>query len=130
MPLYGKRQNKLVVLGLGQDVTIPMHLGCISRATLAAVFALCLLGSQAQQTHAEQPKPSPAASAAANDIAHFFSQVGDQIYEDCIFELSDEQVDIQVALIQAYTKAGASSAVARRLAVKQIHTPALSDKCK
>ncbi len=109
-----------------------MHMGCITRATLAALIGLCVLASasSAQQPKAQQAKPSAAASAAANDIAHFFSQVGDQIYEDCIFELSDEQVDVQVALIQAYTKAGASSAIARRLAVKQIHPPKLSDKCK
>jgi hypothetical protein len=94
---------------------------------LAAVLGACLIPSASS---AQQPKPGAAASAAANDIAHFFSQVGDQIDEDCIFELSDEQVEVQGALIQAYTKAGASSAVARRLAVKQIHPPKLSDKCK
>jgi hypothetical protein len=102
-----------------------MHTGGITPAVLAAALALCALGSASQ---AQQPKAG--ASAAANDIAHFFSQVGDQIYEDCIFELSDEQLEVQVALIQAYTKAGASGAVARRLAVKQIHPPKLSDKCK
>src|SRR4029077_6840939 len=102
-----------------------MHTGGITPAVLAAALALCALSSAPQ---AQQPKAG--ASAAANDIAHFFSQVGDQIYEDCIFELSDEQLEVQVALIQAYTKAGASGAVARRLAVKQIHPPKLSDKCK
>ena len=111
--------------GLGQPVFQKVHTGRITRAVLAGALGLCLLSSTSQ---AQQPKSG--ASAAANDIAHFFSQVGDQIYEDCIFELSDEQLEVQVALIQAYTKAGASSAVARRLAVKQIHPPALSDKCK
>ncbi len=41
-----------------------------------------------------EPSTPPAASAAgaasaADQIADIFSQVGDQIYEDCIFELSD-----------------------------------------
>lgn len=62
-------------------------------------------------------------------MADFFRQVGDQIYEDCIFELSQEQLEIQQALIQAYIKQGAPSALARQLAVKQIRPPRLSDKC-
>jgi hypothetical protein len=78
---------------------------------------------------AQQPKaPSPAA-AAASEMADFFRQVGDQIYEDCIFELSQEQLEVQQALIQAYIKQGAPSAMARQLAVKQIRPPKLSDKC-
>jgi hypothetical protein len=79
---------------------------------------------------APAPAPSPAAGAAANDIADFFSKVGDQIYEDCIFELSEEQVEVQSALVQAYVEQGASNAVARRLAVKQIQPPPLSAKCE
>jgi hypothetical protein len=78
----------------------------------------------------EQAAGSSPAAEAAGQIADFFSQVGDQIYEDCIFELSQEQIEIQQALIVAYTKAGASSAVARKLAVKQIHPPKLSAKCE
>ncbi len=80
---------------------------------------------------AEQP-PVPAAGSAraAGDIADFFRQVGDQIYEDCIFELSQEQLEVQQALIGAYIKQGASSALARQLAVKQIRPPKLSDKCE
>ena len=79
----------------------------------------------AQQTVA----PASEATAAAGDIANFFSQSGDQLY-DCIFELSQEQIEVQQALVQAYVKQGASSSQARQLAVKQIHPPELSDKCK
>jgi hypothetical protein len=67
---------------------------------------------------------------AAGDIANFFRQVGDQIYQHCIFELSQEQLEVQQALIEAYVKQGASSALARQLAVKQIHPPKLSDECE
>ena len=80
---------------------------------------------------AQQPKtPAAGSAAAAGDIADFFSQVGDQIYEDCIFELSQEQLEVQQALIEAYIKHGAPSALARQLAVKQIRPPKLSDKCE
>ncbi len=75
-------------------------------------------------------KADARAAQAADQIADFFSKVGDQIYEDCIFDLSDEQVEVQSALIQAYINQGASSAVARRLAVKQIQPPKLSEKCE
>lgn len=70
------------------------------------------------------------ASPAADEIAHIFSQLGDQIYEDCIFELSEEQIDVQAALIHAYIEKGASSTVARRLAATQIQPPKLSEKCE
>jgi hypothetical protein len=75
-------------------------------------------------------KLDPGSAAAAHEMADFFSKVGDQIYEDCIFELSEEQLDVQSALIQAYIKQGASSSVARQLAVKQIQPPKLSAKCE
>ena len=74
--------------------------------------------------------PSAASAAAAAKIADIFSQVGDQIYEECIFELSEEQLEVQHALIQAYITQGADSALARQLAVKQIQPPKLSDKCE
>ncbi|WP_244534626.1 tlde1 domain-containing protein [Hyphomicrobium sp. CS1GBMeth3] len=74
--------------------------------------------------------PAGAASAAAAEIAEIFSKVGDQIYEECIFELSEEQVLIQAALIQSYVERGATSAVARRLAATQIQPPKLSEKCE
>lgn len=105
----------------------------VFRTALAvAVVGVSLFGagsSQAQQA-TRAVAPSPAAAAAAGQIADFFSQVGDQIYEDCIFELSQEQIEVQQALIVAYIKAGASSAAARRLAVKQIQPPKLSAKCE
>jgi hypothetical protein len=96
----------------------------------AAAAALLVL--PASHAGAEQPKnPKPGSSAAAaHEMADFFSKVGDQIYDDCIFELSDEQVEVQTALIQAYIKQGADSAMARKLAVKQIQPPKLSAKCE
>jgi hypothetical protein len=75
-------------------------------------------------------KPNAGSAAAAHEMADFFSKVGGQIYEDCIFELSPEQVEVQYALMQAYIKKGASSSVARRLAVKQIQPPKRSEKCE
>lgn len=101
----------------------------LRRLASTLVVALALLPSG--QSLAQQPKtPAAGAAAAAGDIADYFSQVGDQIYEDCIFELSQEQLEVQQALIQAYIKHGASSFLARQLAVKQIQPPKLSDKCK
>ena len=80
---------------------------------------------------AEQPKASGAgAAAAAGNMADFFSQVVNEIYEDCIFELSEEQIEVQQALIQAYIKQGATSVAARKLAVKQIEPPKLSERCE
>jgi hypothetical protein len=74
--------------------------------------------------------PAAGSASAAGDIANFFRQVGDQIYEYCIFELSEEQLEVQEALIEAYIKQGASGSLARQLAVKQIHPPKLSDECE
>jgi len=67
---------------------------------------------------------------AAAKLADIFSKVGDQIYEECIFELSPEQIDVQKALIKAYIEHGATSAAARQLAVKQIQPPKLSPACE
>jgi hypothetical protein len=90
---------------------------------LAALFAPTAL--------AQEAKPPKAASAsAAGEIAEFFGQVGDQIYEDCIFELSQEQHEVQQALIEAYIKQGANHVLARQLAVKQIQPPKLSAECE
>jgi hypothetical protein len=80
---------------------------------------------------AQQPDiPGAGSAATAGDIANVFSQVGDQIYEYCIFELSQEQLEVQQALIEAYIKQGAVPSLARQLAVKQIHPPKLSDACE
>lgn len=91
--------------------------------------ALLLPGPQAraqQQTEA----PTADGASAADHIANAFSQLGDRIYDECIFELSEEQLEVQQALIQAYVAKGASSSFARQLAVKQIQPPKLSEKCE
>ncbi len=99
------------------------------KSLFASVATLLLL--PADHCLAQQPKTPAAGSAtAAGDIANFFSRVGNQIYEYCIFELSQEQLEVQQALIEAYIKQGASNSLARQLAVKQIHPPELSDECK
>ena len=110
-----------------------MDIGCLKKmnsdrlrkSLLALAAALVLL--PAGHSLAQQPR---APATAAGDIADFFSQVGDQIYEDCIFELSQEQLEVQQSLIKAYIKQGAPSSLARQLAVKQIQPPQLSDKCR
>ena len=95
---------------------------------IALAALLALLPVAYAQT--QQPAPPTAEStAAASELADFFSQVGDQIYEDCIFELSQEQLEVQQALIEAYVRHGATSALARQLAVKQIQPPQLSSRC-
>ena len=104
--------------------------------TILAAAALLLLPTghgMAQQPKTEpktEPKTPATAPTAAADIADFFSQVGNRIYEHCIFELSQEQLEVQQALIEAYIKQGATNALARQLAIKQIQPPELSDECK
>jgi hypothetical protein len=92
---------------------------------LASVAALSLLALPGLAEEANAPQ-----SATAGDMANFFGEVGDQIYGYCIFELSQEQLEVQQALIEAYIKLGASNSLARQLAVKQIQPPELSDECK
>src|SRR5258705_381399 len=101
------------------------------RRSLLAVAAI-LASLPAGYGMAQQAKtPAAGSAAAAGDIADFFQQVGDRIYEeDCIFELSQEQLEIQQALIEAYVKQGASSPLARQLAVKQIQPAKLSAECE
>ena len=106
-----------------------MNDGKLRKSVLACMAALFLLPSGFSL--AQQPKTPPAGSAAAaGEMADFFRQVGDQIYEDCIFELSQEQLEVQQALIEAYIKQGATGTLARQLAVMQIQPPKLSDKCE
>jgi hypothetical protein len=101
----------------------------IRAALLAALMSLLLVPSA--QAQAQQSKPTNAGTAeAAAKLADIFSKVGDQIYEECIFELSPEQIEVQEALIKAYIEHGASSAAARQLAVKQIQPPKLSPGCE
>lgn len=83
-----------------------------------------------QPALAQAPGKGAGPSEAAAQLADIFSQLGDQIYEECIFELSPEQVEVQHALILAYVQQGAPSTLARQLAVKQIQPPKLSDKCE
>src|SRR5437016_4760485 len=93
------------------------------RSPLFAFVAILAL-LHAGHSLAQQPKaPAAGTAAAASDIADFFSQLGNKIYEHCIFELSQEQLEVQQALIGAYIKQGAPNALARQLAVKQIHPP-------
>lgn len=107
--------------------------------TIGNAFRVALIGSAAallvlpaSHSTAQEAAPSSELSeAAAGDVANFFGQVGDQIYQDdCIFELSQEQLEVQRALVQAYIERGASSSAARQLAVKQIQPPPLSEKCE
>ena len=100
------------------------------RSAIAALAGACLppiLPAPAQPT---EFAADAAPSAAAAQIADIFSQVGDQIYEECIFELSPEQLEVQHALITAYIQQGATSTLARQLAVKQIQPPKLSPGCE
>ena len=125
----GESPCTFVNRGQGHRVLQTTHTDGIRRTLLFSVASFLLLPSDsslAEQAKKVAPKPS----AAAAQIADIFSQVGDQIYEDCIFELSQEQVDVQQALIQAYIAQGASSVVARQLAVKQIQPPKLSKDCE
>jgi hypothetical protein len=99
----------------------------IRRGSFAATAILVSL--LAGNSLAQQPEPPAPGSATAAEMADFFSQVGNQIYEDCIFELSEEQIEVQHALVDAYIKLGATSSAARQLAVQQIEPPTPSDKC-
>jgi len=104
-------------------------MGGIRRTLLTLVAGLLLLPvAHAQAQPSGKSDAGTAAAAAA--LADIFSKVGDQFYEDCVFELSSEQIEVQQALIQAYIERGASGAVARQLAVKQIQPPELSPECK
>jgi len=99
----------------------------LRRWLFASVAMLALL--PASHGLSQQPPKAPPATAAG-EIADFFSQVGDQVYGHCIFDLSQEQIEVQQALIGAYIKQGASSSLARQLAAKQIQPPKISDECK
>ena len=104
-----------------------MNRGRLRHGLVVSLATLALL--PASVGHSQQPTKIPAATAA-DEIADFFQKVGDQVYEHCIFDLSQEQIEVQQALIGAYVKQGASSSVARQLAAKQIRPPILSDECK
>lgn len=97
---------------------------------LASAASLGLLLAAYPAPAQGPPDAEAGPSAAADEIADIFSKLGDQLYEDCIFELSEEQVEVQAALIQSYVEQGATSVVARRLAATQIQPPKLSEKCE
>ncbi len=104
-----------------------------ARALCAAAVTLGLfLGTHVFAQQAPQPaaRSIPSAPSAADDIAEAFSSVGKDITEECIFDLSEEQVEVQAALILAYMEQGASGATARKLAAQQIQPPKLSAKCE
>jgi hypothetical protein len=96
-------------------------------SAFASIVMLFLLPASHGLSEQSPKAPTP---AAAGKIADFFSQVGDEVYEHCIFDLSQEQIEVQQALIRAYIKQGATSSLARQLAAKQIKPPELSEECK
>ncbi len=100
------------------------------QVTLLALAAGLLTPPGPVRAEQKPAVAAPAAPSAADAIADVFSQVGDRIYEDCVFELSDEQIEVQRQLIAAYMEKGASGASARRLAAQQIQPPKLSKKCE
>jgi hypothetical protein len=101
--------------------------GWLGKSLFAPLAMLMLLpAGEALSEQRQNARPS----AAAGKIADFFQQIGDQVYEHCIFDLSQEQIEVQQALIEAYIKQGASGAAARQLAAKQIKPPEVSDECK
>jgi len=92
---------------------------------------VCALALTPQPSLADEPAANAAAPpTAADQIADIFSKVGDEIYEECIFALSDEQIEVQRGLVAAYMEQGASGAAARKLAAAQIQPPKLSAKCE
>ena len=115
---------------VGHRVSLETRRDELRRLVLASAAGLLFLWPADVSLAQQAKKRDGGSAAAAGQIADFFSKVGNQIYEDCIFELSPEQVEVQSALTQAYIEKGASSSVARRLAVKQIQPPKLSDDCE
>jgi hypothetical protein len=102
----------------------------LRRVLIVWVTGLALLPSAPVRAQQQTDTLAPEGVSAADHIANAFSQLGDQIYDECIFELSEEQLEVQQALIQAYVAKGASSTFARQLAVRQIQPPKLSEKCE
>lgn len=98
--------------------------------SLLAAAAAALLLLPPDRGVAQQADTPEGSTAAASEIADFFGKLGDQIHEHCVFELSDEQLEVQQALIEAYVRHGATGALARQLAVRQIHLPKLSEECE
>jgi hypothetical protein len=117
------------ILRMGRMIMGLQQALAVSATGLLLLWPMAGTAQQSPAGTAKQTKANDAA-AAASRMADFFSKVGDQIYEDCIFDLSEEQLEVQRALIQAYIENGATSALARKLAVKQIRPPQLSAECE
>jgi hypothetical protein len=99
-----------------------------SRKAAAMVLATALL-LHADASRGQTP-PSGSSAETAARMADFFGSIGDQIFKECLFELSDEQIEVQQALVRAYIARGGSPQVARELAAKQIQPPKLSEQCE
>jgi len=77
-----------------------------------------------------QTPPSGSSAETAARMADFFGSIGDQIFKECLYELSDEQIEVQQALVKAYIARGGSPQAARELAAKQIQPPKPSEQCE
>ena len=78
------------------------------RAILVALLTTVLMLPSDYGLAQQSTKTGAGSAAAAGQIADILSNVGDQMYEDCIFELSQEQIEVQYTLIQAYIQQGAA----------------------
>lgn len=101
--------------------------GWIERA--AATVLAVGLAVHPVSGHAQTPGTGNT-SATAGQIADFFGSIGDQIFKECIFELSDEQIQVQQALVNAYIARGGSDQAARQLAARQIQPPKPTRECE
>ena len=73
-------------------------------------MAAALLPEPLRVRRGQTPPAGSAGSSAetAARIADFFGSIGDQIFKECLFELSDEQIEVQQALVKAYIARGGS----------------------
>ena len=101
----------------------------LGRTVFASAMSIFLLPSPYGRAE-QSPRVDAGPPSTADSIADVFSQVGDEIYANCVFELSEEQIAVQHALITAYMQQGATGAKARRLAATQIQVPKVSEKCE
>lgn len=101
----------------------------LGRTVFASAMSIFLLPSPYGRAE-QSPRVDAGPPSTADLIADVFSQVGDEIYANCVFELSEEQIAVQHALITAYMQQGATGAKARRLAATQIQVPKVSEKCE
>lgn len=95
----------------------------------AAIVVATALSLHAGGSRAQVATTGSSAETAAR-MADFFASIGDQIFKECLYELSDEQIEVQQALVQAYIARGGSPQAARELAAKQIEPPKVSEQCE